>query len=333
MSLKDYAHRRQQLTSLAHEIKINGPIKVYAPLGRYYGAEAPKREYDRTEITLTPADKVAFTAKEILQDQRDANARNRAHLKEIQELLDDEDGLLQQVDPGTLPYPRNDIDTLKARLAAIHHETHQQDLQGSPFASALPGAGSGPLSRSMATHNSAIHNSSNVAMQMQYWKLKDQDYEPHLKPLLEGSAATKASIPVLSEREIRQRNTARLKEQIAHLSQTTTPDWQFEEHPVWSAKMPPMFSNCEIGGVRHPIRGDPNLPGHSPGFMEESPCEEKVQLRGDSYRHRGWYNEIPDVSAALPADAPKKLVNLPNFGLIELPEAEIVKARSLAKAE
>jgi len=97
----------------------------------------------------------------------------------------------------------------------------------------------------------------------------------------------------MTDREIRRENNERMREQIQRLQSTSTVDAQHETNAVWEQQMPPMFSNCEVDGVMHPIRGNPNYPAHSPGWIHPSydATYVPVQLKGGTYKHEGWYNE------------------------------------------
>ena len=153
------------------------------------------------------------------------------------------------------------------------------------FAKQLPSAGTGVLSRNMPCYTTAAAECRDVSLQMQHWKLTEE---------LDGRGdRVLPAMRTMTDREIRRENSERMREQIALLNAKSTADAQFEPRSVWSEQMPPMFSNCEVDGVKHPIRGNPNYPPHSPGWMHPSddPTYIPVQLSGGGYRHEGWYNE------------------------------------------
>ena len=264
-TLAEYAMRREQLQGMAHEIKLRGPMKTatvaeqvnYNPIGGPYpmhaGEDDPlgrwardSQEELKSEIVNGEAWKACFSAE--------------APKTWGVPLVTTEKDPITGSDPvtGTDTVPRTPRTTLAQEriikmteqlryLASVTDENFSSAVEPDMFRKELPSAGTGYLSRTMPKYDTAPQECLSVATRMEHWKYREQ---------IQGRGDRQEPAQrVLTDREIQAENRARMKEQIAALNADTTKDSQHEVNPVWDLQMPPMFYNCEVDGVMHPIRG------------------------------------------------------------------------------
>jgi len=345
---KDPTHSDDTLQSLAHEIQFNGVQGLDSLLPRFShdGSKLRTENLPQDQPPTIPAppevDPIESPPQKSRQDR----------IEELRRKVQETSG---HCDFGEeFEQPRSDAgiatvahaearlglaqsDQLaKLRLEKLESEVlsagEEEKAENPFFGTTTECAGRGPLATHMRHMGTAIEDSRNTALQMQYWKFSEE---------LNGRGGRNLPAQrVMSDREMRRENTLRMKEQINLLKETSSRDFEFMqakgilEKPqegmterefklasaghLWNKSVPPMFQNCEVDGVWGLLRGD-DLNRSRLCQEPNYPRSEQIQIRGGSYPHYGWYNERPEQDALLEdmAVAPNPgNMDLPNFGLL-----------------